>query len=72
VLLSCLTVHPGLTLQQAQASRLAVTNSQGHRDDRDRTGQVSIDAHDRLTDPSCTVTEVLYSAQRKFAEVRSG
>jgi hypothetical protein len=44
-LLSCLTVRPGLTLQQAQALRLAVTNGHKHRDDRDRVAVRQSPAH---------------------------
>jgi hypothetical protein len=36
LLLSCLTVRPELTLEQAQALRLAVTDSPRFQDDRDR------------------------------------
>ena len=45
LLLSCLTVNPGLTLQQAQALRLAVTNGYNHRDDRDRVAVRQLAAH---------------------------
>jgi hypothetical protein len=45
LLLSCLTVRPGLTLQQAQALRLAVTNGHDHRDDRDRVAVRQSPAH---------------------------
>jgi hypothetical protein len=45
VLLSCLTVRPGLNLQQAQALRLAVTNCPEHLDDRDRVAVRQSPAH---------------------------
>lgn len=45
LLLSCLTERPGLTLQQAQALRLAVTNGYNHRDDRDRVAVRQLAAH---------------------------
>lgn len=45
LLLSCLTARPGLTLQEAQRLRLAVTNSYKHRDDRGRVAVRQSPAH---------------------------
>lgn len=45
LLLSCLTVRPGLTLRQAQALRLAIVNDPARQDTYDRTTVKQSPAH---------------------------